>query len=161
MLRRLSRVHYYLQLAAAPYSAFPLHLHSNNSQVAAFLVHVECCSGCRPHLSLPLKFANYIHAERERERQRVNREFVHLESVAMSGGAATSALGWLDLGMFGAMLGLSALIGLYFGLTAKQDSAKEYLMGGKNMGMFPVSISLIARYLKIRNSTIKNFRIFF
>lgn len=66
----------------------------------------------------------------------------------MNGGAATSALGWLDLGVFGAMLGLSALIGVYFALTSKQDSAKEYLMGGKNMGMFPVSISLIARFVQ-------------
>jgi hypothetical protein len=76
---------------------------------------------------------------------------VHIQHYyyAMSGGAATSVLGWLDLGMFGAMLGVSALIGIYFALTSKQDSAKEYLMGGKNMGMFPVSISLIARFVKI------------
>jgi len=57
----------------------------------------------------------------------------------------TSVLGWLDISMFAAMLGFSALIGVYFALTSKQDSAKEYLMGGKNMDMLPVSISLVAR----------------
>lgn len=54
---------------------------------------------------------------------------------------------WLDYLVFGAMLLLSALIGIYFAFFAskKQNTTSEYLMGGKTMGMFPISMSLIAR----------------
>ena len=56
---------------------------------------------------------------------------------------------WLDYLVFGAMLLLSSLIGVYFAFFAqkKQNTTAEYLMGGKTMGMFPISMSLIARYL--------------
>lgn len=55
---------------------------------------------------------------------------------------------WLDYLVFGAMLFFSALIGVYFAFFAakKQNTTAEYLMGGKTMGMFPISMSLIARY---------------
>lgn len=54
---------------------------------------------------------------------------------------------WLDYLVFGAMLMLSALIGVYFAFFApkKQNTTAEYLMGGKTMGLFPISMSLIAR----------------
>ncbi|OWR53185.1 putative igf2 mRNA binding protein [Danaus plexippus plexippus] len=47
------------------------------------------------------------------------------------------------------MLLLSALIGVYFAFfaTKKQNTTAEYLMGGKTMGMFPISMSLIASYV--------------
>lgn len=53
----------------------------------------------------------------------------------------------LDYVIFGIMLLLSALIGVYFAFFAKQkqNSTAEYLMGGKKMGVFPISMSLIAR----------------
>jgi insulin-like growth factor 2 mRNA-binding protein 1 len=52
----------------------------------------------------------------------------------------------LDYSVFAAMLGISALIGVYFGFCARSDNTTtEYLMGSKNMGMFPVSMSLISR----------------
>ncbi|XP_053624569.1 sodium-coupled monocarboxylate transporter 1-like [Plodia interpunctella] len=56
---------------------------------------------------------------------------------------------WLDYVVFGAMLLLSALIGVYFAFFAskKQNTTAEYLMGGKTMGMFPISMSLIASYI--------------
>ncbi|XP_073954170.1 sodium-coupled monocarboxylate transporter 1-like [Choristoneura fumiferana] len=56
---------------------------------------------------------------------------------------------WLDYLVFGAMLLLSALIGIYFAFFAskKQNTTSEYLMGGKTMGMFPISMSLIASYV--------------
>ncbi|XP_038216722.1 sodium-coupled monocarboxylate transporter 2-like isoform X2 [Zerene cesonia] len=56
---------------------------------------------------------------------------------------------WLDYLVFGAMLLLSALIGVYFAFFAKrkQNTTSEYLMGGKTMGMFPISMSLIASYV--------------
>lgn len=53
----------------------------------------------------------------------------------------------VDYLVFGAMLVLSALIGVYFAFFAKirQNTTTQYLMGGKTMGIFPVSMSLIAR----------------
>jgi insulin-like growth factor 2 mRNA-binding protein 1 len=54
---------------------------------------------------------------------------------------------WIDYTVFGTMLFLSALIGIYFAFFAKQkqNTTSEYLMGGKTMGIFPISMSLIAR----------------
>ncbi|KAJ4443728.1 hypothetical protein ANN_05505 [Periplaneta americana] len=56
---------------------------------------------------------------------------------------------WLDFLVFGIMLCLSALIGVYFAFFAKkkQNTTSEYLMGGKTMGIFPISMSLIASYI--------------
>ncbi|CAH2103531.1 unnamed protein product [Euphydryas editha] len=56
---------------------------------------------------------------------------------------------WLDYLVFGTMLLLSALIGVYFAFFAakKQNTTAEYLMGGKTMGIFPISMSLIASYV--------------
>lgn len=54
---------------------------------------------------------------------------------------------FFDYIIFAIMLFISALIGVYFAFFAKtkQNTTKEYLMGGKTMGIFPVSMSLIAR----------------
>lgn len=54
----------------------------------------------------------------------------------------------IDYAVFAIMLLLSALIGVYFAFFAKrkQNTTSEYLMGGKTMGIFPISMSLIARY---------------
>lgn len=53
---------------------------------------------------------------------------------------------WYDYVLFTSMLLLSALIGVYFGCFGKkQDSTNEYLLGGKNMGIFPISMSLVSR----------------
>lgn len=54
-----------------------------------------------------------------------------------------------DYVVFAAMLIVSALIGVYFAWFAKvkQNTTSEYLMGGKTMGIFPISMSLIARYV--------------
>jgi Na+/proline symporter len=57
-------------------------------------------------------------------------------------------MGHLDLGVFAAMLAASAAIGCYFGLcSGRQDSALEYLMGGRSMGMLPVALSLVASFI--------------
>lgn len=52
-----------------------------------------------------------------------------------------------DYVVFAAMLLVSSLIGVYFAFFAKvkQNTTSEYLMGGKTMGIFPISMSLIAR----------------
>lgn len=54
---------------------------------------------------------------------------------------------WIDFSAFFAMLIVSLLIGVYFAYFAsqKQNTVDQYLMGGKAMGVFPISMSLIAR----------------
>ncbi|XP_026465208.1 LOW QUALITY PROTEIN: sodium-coupled monocarboxylate transporter 1-like [Ctenocephalides felis] len=55
----------------------------------------------------------------------------------------------LDYSVFGFMLVVSALVGVYFAFFAKekQNNTQQYLMGGKTMGIFPISMSLIASYI--------------
>lgn len=52
----------------------------------------------------------------------------------------------LDYVLFVSMLLLSTFIGLYYGFVAKtkQNTVKEYLLGGKTMHILPISMSLIA-----------------
>lgn len=52
----------------------------------------------------------------------------------------------LDYSIFGLMLGLSTIIGIYFGFCSKQkqDNTDEYLLGSKQMKIFPVAVSLTA-----------------
>ncbi|XP_063925687.1 sodium-coupled monocarboxylate transporter 1-like [Zophobas morio] len=55
---------------------------------------------------------------------------------------------WYDYILFGIMLGVSALIGIYFGcFGTKQSTANEYLMGDKKMKVFPISVSLVASHV--------------
>ena len=51
--------------------------------------------------------------------------------------------------VFGCMLALSALIGIYYGFISKkkQNTTVEYLLGGKQMNSFPIAASLIASHL--------------
>lgn len=81
-------------------------------------------------------------------------EMSFLESVTerhgvVFGEESTLRFGIWDYGLFVAMLGLSALIGIYFGFLnkKKQDNTEEYLLGGKKMSIFPVSCSLIASHI--------------
>ncbi|KAF4521053.1 hypothetical protein B566_EDAN008125 [Ephemera danica] len=72
------------------------------------------------------------------------------ENAATPGMAHTTRFfSALDYSVFGVMLLFSALIGVYFAFFAKQkqNTASEYLMGGKTMGIFPISMSLIASYV--------------
>ncbi|OAD59039.1 Sodium-coupled monocarboxylate transporter 2 [Eufriesea mexicana] len=56
--------------------------------------------------------------------------------------------GWTDYSLFSGLLGISVLIGIYFGcFSKKQDNTTEYLLGGKTMSCFPVSMSLIASHI--------------
>lgn len=60
--------------------------------------------------------------------------------------AATVTFGWSDYTIFGLMLGVSALIGIYFGcFGSKQSTTSEYLLGGKSMKVLPIVISLVSR----------------
>ena len=53
----------------------------------------------------------------------------------------------LDYVLFGLMLAVSSVIGIYFACGGKQSSTKEYLMAGKDMTWFPLFVSLMASYL--------------
>ncbi|XP_020296764.1 sodium-coupled monocarboxylate transporter 1-like isoform X2 [Pseudomyrmex gracilis] len=55
--------------------------------------------------------------------------------------------GWLDYVLFSSLLLVSVLIGVYFGFFSKQNSTKEYFLGGKRMGCFPIAISIIASHI--------------
>lgn len=56
---------------------------------------------------------------------------------------------FLDYAIFVLLMGLSALIGLYYGFISKrkQDNTEEYLLGGKKLSIFPVAMSLIASHI--------------
>lgn len=66
-----------------------------------------------------------------------------LEDVALHLQRFTS----YDYVFFAFMLFLCILIGIYFGFVKKKEASaeSEYLMGGRKMGVFPISLSLIAR----------------
>lgn len=55
----------------------------------------------------------------------------------------------VNYAVFGSMLMLSALIGVYFGFISKkkQDTTEEYLLGGRKMNFFPIAASLIASHI--------------
>jgi Na+/proline symporter len=71
-------------------------------------------------------------------------EMESLEGVALS----LQRFSFFDYVFFIFMLFLCILIGLYFGFVKKSSSSSaemNYLMGGRKMGVFPISLSLIAR----------------
>lgn len=61
---------------------------------------------------------------------------------------------WIDYIVFGVMLVISCIIGIYFGFIERKDKrgvndrrgseALEYLVGGRNLKVFPVALSLVA-----------------
>ncbi|KAF2901934.1 hypothetical protein ILUMI_04247, partial [Ignelater luminosus] len=59
----------------------------------------------------------------------------------------TMAFSWFDYTFFCGMLGLSVIIGIYFGFFDKQDTTEEYLLGGKSMKILPVAMSLVASHI--------------
>lgn len=59
-----------------------------------------------------------------------------------------------DYVLFVGMLLVSTAIGIYFGIYKKQNTLAEYLLGGQNMKVFPVAISLAAR---LENTNFQNF----
>ncbi|KAG6447351.1 hypothetical protein O3G_MSEX004937 [Manduca sexta] len=53
----------------------------------------------------------------------------------------------LDYFLFIVMLSVCGGIGIYFGFVKKQNSAQDYLMGGRNMKLVPVCFSLVASFI--------------
>jgi len=55
---------------------------------------------------------------------------------------------WVDYLVFAISLFLSAMIGVYYGFCGKkQKTTSEFLMGGRNLKVFPVAMSLQASFL--------------
>lgn len=52
---------------------------------------------------------------------------------------------WVDYVVFVFMLAISAVVGVYWGFMKKQNTQADYLLGGRNMKVIPVSMSLVAR----------------
>lgn len=69
----------------------------------------------------------------------------NLEDVALH----LQRFSWPDYGLFSFMLFLCILIGLYFGFVKHHtdDTEAEYLVGNRSMHFFPISLSLIARFV--------------
>ncbi|XP_058800852.1 sodium-coupled monocarboxylate transporter 1 isoform X1 [Phymastichus coffea] len=55
--------------------------------------------------------------------------------------------GIVDYSIFVAMLAACGCIGVYFGFFKRSRGEDEYLVGGRNMKTFPVSMSLIASFI--------------
>lgn len=53
---------------------------------------------------------------------------------------------WVDYVVFVFMLAISAVVGVYWGFMKKQTTQTDYLLGGRNMKVVPVSMSLVARF---------------
>ncbi|XP_044736106.1 sodium-coupled monocarboxylate transporter 2-like [Chrysoperla carnea] len=60
--------------------------------------------------------------------------------------ATYTAFAWTDYILFVGMLLMSVVVGIYFGFFQKQDTSDKYLFGGKQMGYFPVALSLTASH---------------
>ena len=54
--------------------------------------------------------------------------------------------GWEEYLIFSLMLLVSIFIGVFFWWKAQNNNA-EYMLGGKDMGTFPMAMSLIARLI--------------
>lgn len=54
---------------------------------------------------------------------------------------------WLDYVVFVAMFVLCILIGIYFGFLKKSINEADYLMGGRNMLVIPIALSLVASFI--------------
>ncbi|XP_053611489.1 sodium-coupled monocarboxylate transporter 1-like [Plodia interpunctella] len=54
---------------------------------------------------------------------------------------------WVDYLVFVFMLAISAVVGVYWGFFKKQSTQNDYLLGGRNMKVVPVAMSLVASFV--------------
>ena len=54
--------------------------------------------------------------------------------------------GWEEYFIFALMLGVSASIGVFYWWRGQNNNA-EFLLGGKSMGVFPMTMSLVASFM--------------
>lgn len=69
-------------------------------------------------------------------------EAVEIANTAING-TPPDLFGYLDYLVFTAILLISGAIGLFYWCLGEQ-STKDFLMGGRKMGRFPVAVSLLA-----------------
>lgn len=62
-------------------------------------------------------------------------------------GKSMQNFGTSDYTVFAAMLVICGIVGIYFGFIKKSSGEDEYLVGGRNMKTFPVSLSLLASFI--------------
>nr|CAI5820559.1 unnamed protein product [Callosobruchus analis] len=73
--------------------------------------------------------------------------FKPIISTAVPSSEGNVFFSWYDYAFFGVMLSISMGIGLYVGCFGKkQNTAKDYLMGGNKMKVVPIAISLVASH---------------
>uniref|UniRef100_A0A8D2L086 Solute carrier family 5 member 8 n=1 Tax=Varanus komodoensis TaxID=61221 RepID=A0A8D2L086_VARKO len=66
----------------------------------------------------------------------------------MSACTVTAGFGTWDYVVFGAMLAISAVIGIYYAFAGGgQNTSKDFLMGGRSMTAVPVALSLTASFM--------------
>ncbi|XP_043596869.1 sodium-coupled monocarboxylate transporter 2-like isoform X2 [Bombus pyrosoma] len=66
-----------------------------------------------------------------------------------SGGSTQRSFDTIDCVVFAGMLAISVVIGVYQAYKSRknEDAVREYLVGGQNMSIFPITMSLIASYI--------------
>jgi len=57
------------------------------------------------------------------------------------------SIGAVDYVIFIGTLAVSVLIGIYYAFIKKQRTNDELFVGGRNIGIFPIALSLLATYL--------------
>lgn len=58
-----------------------------------------------------------------------------------------ASFGAVDYVVFGSMLVASLAIGIYYAVKSRNKANEEFLMGGRSLTFFPVSMSLLASYI--------------
>ena len=80
----------------------------------------------------------------------IDRHFTEMDKIEIN----LDRFGLYDYVVFGLMLALCSAVGLYYGCRSRikandseddDDDVAEYLVGGRNMSVVPVAISLVAR----------------
>ncbi|PBC25900.1 Sodium-coupled monocarboxylate transporter [Apis cerana cerana] len=64
-------------------------------------------------------------------------------------GSMHNSFGIIDCAVFAGMLAISAVVGVYQAYKSRknENAVREYLVGGQNMSIFPITMSLIASYI--------------
>ncbi len=70
----------------------------------------------------------------------------------------STVFGWPDYLVFSLTLAISLVVGVYHAWKGAGSSTSNYLLGGKAMAVFPIAMSLAARYI-ITQSYYENFSI--
>lgn len=86
----------------------------------------------------------------------INTETMTVKPIAQHHEQIIFHFGWIDYSLFVALLGISTLIGIFYGFFSKhkQNNISEYIFGGRTLKVLPVATSMIASWVKsmeIRN----------